>query len=235
MRPTERRREFLHTEGYLIVRNFFPVGEISHARAGQDAFYQGLSNRTPEFKWPHPRPCKSRTRKHPYASFFRTEFASLLRDGRLAKLIRETFPLEQVRFWHDQLIYDEPRTSGKIKYHWHREESRWLTCAAQKMLTAWIPLIDFTPEMGPITIMAREQPRRMILNAGDLVLFDSHTLHGNPPNYGMQPRCALAAHYASADLTYQSSGTFSHVNERVVRQINGLPDFQDPAVCPIVS
>lgn len=235
MRPKERRREFPNSEGYLIVRNFFPVKEITRARAAQDDYYQGESNRTPDFQWPHPRPCKARTRKHPCASFFRTEFETLLRDGRLATLIHETFALKQIRFWHDQLLYEEPRPSGEIDYHWHREQSRWLTCRATKMLTAWIPLIDFTSEMGPITIMADDQPRRIVLNAGDLVLFDSRTLHGNPPNFGDQPRRALATHFASADLTYHSNGKFSHVNERTVRKINGIPDFQDPFVCPILS
>ena len=88
--------------------------------------------------------------------------------------------------------------------------------------------------MGPITIMARDEPRRMVLNAGDLVLFPSTTLHGNPPNFGKIPRRALAAHFASADLTYRAHGNFRHVNERLVRKLNGLPNFQDPAVCPLV-
>lgn len=234
MRPQERRREFLSSESYLIVKDFYPTEEIANARAAQDAYYRGETNLTPTFQWPAARPCNVRNRKHPFASFFRTEFAALLRDGRLAKLIRETFAIDQVRFWHDQLLYEEPRTSGETKYHWHREESRWLTCAAEQMLTAWIPITDFTPEMGPITIMARDEPRRMVLNAGDLVLFPSTTLHGNPPNFGKIPRRALAAHFASADLTYRAHGNFRHVNERLVRKLNGLPNFQDPAVCPLV-
>jgi len=107
------------------------------------------------------------------------------------------------------------------------------------MLTAWIPLIDFTAEMGPISIMAAGQARRMVLNAGDLALFPSTTLHGNPPNLGAQARRALAAHFASSDLHYQANGKFRHVNERIVRKgrglAEGLPDFTDPAVCPLLE
>ena len=102
------------------------------------------------------------------------------------------------------------------------------------MVTAWIPLVDFTPEMGPITIMSHDKPCRMTLSAGDLVIFPSTTLHGNPPNYGDQPRRALATHFASADLHYKKNGKFSHMNERIVRRIDGLPDFQDPKICPLV-
>lgn len=103
------------------------------------------------------------------------------------------------------------------------------------MVTAWIPLIDFNPKMGPITMMPHDESRRIVLDAGDLVLFPSTTLHGNPPNFGDQPRRALAAHFASADLHYQSAGRFSHVNERIVRKKDGLPDFQDPTVCPVIA
>ena len=54
------------------------------------------------------------------------------------------------------------------------------------------------------------------------------------PRNGAQPRRALAAHFASADLNYQKNGKFSHVNERIVRRIDGLPDFRDPKICPLV-
>ena len=143
-----------------------------------------------------------------------------------------------VRFWHDQMLYEEPRQGDDLKYHWHREESRWKTCEASQMITAWIPLTDFTPEMGPITLSTSGRDpascRRMDLGAGDLVLFDKSLLHGNPPNFGNRPRRALAAHFASGDLSYRANGKFSHVNERIVRHRNGIPDFQDERVCPLI-
>lgn len=239
MRLRERKRAFFEQEGYLVVRGFFEEKEIFQAREAQDAFYRGEVNLTPDFQWPRPRVSQAKSRKHPYASFFRQEIGELIRDGRLGELIREVTGLERVRFWHDQLLYEENRESGEVSYHWHREESRWRTCAAEKMVTAWIPLMDFSPEMGPITIVpeGREisEMKRMVLNAGDLVLFDSKTLHGNPPNFGGVPRRALAAHFASGDIRYRAQGKFSHVNERLVRRENGVPDFQDERVCPVVA
>ena len=238
MRPQERRKEFFQQEGYLVVKGFFPATEIAGAAQAQDAYYRGEFDREPEFDWPHPRKCQTRTRKHPYASYFSSALTKLLRDGRLARLIQKSCQLSSVRFWHDQLLYEEPRESSEINYHWHREESRWKTCDAAEMITAWIPLMDFTPEMGPITLVSKgrdlENHRRMALQAGDLVLFGRSLLHGNPPNLGDRPRRALAAHFASGDLTYRSSGKFSHVNERIVRQPNGVPDFQDERVCPLI-
>ncbi len=234
MRPQERRRQFLATQGYLIVKDFFTVEEITSVRDAQDAYYRGETNLSPTFQWPAPRPCTVRSRKHPYASFYRTELSQLLRDGRLGTLLKETADLKSIRFWHDQLLYEEPRTPGPVDYHWHREESRWLTCSAEKMLTAWIPLTEFTHEMGPITLMIAGTPRRMTLSPGDLVIFPSTTLHGNPQNFGDRPRRALAAHFASGDLHYRPHGKFRHVNERIVRKAAGLPDFSDPTVCPLL-
>ena len=235
MRPPEKRRPSPLPGGHLIIKNFFPQGEITRVRTAQDAYYQGHINTTPDFKWPPPRPTRARCRKHPYASFFRSELATLLRDGRLARLICEQLKLPKIRFWHDQLLYEEPRTEAEENYHWHREESRWRTCAASQMLTAWIPLTDFTPAMGPLSIMSGGKIHRIALNSGDLILFSSTTLHGNPPNLGHKPRRALAAHFASADLHYQKNGKFRHVNERLVRRVNGLPDFSDPSLCPLMT
>lgn len=238
MRPRELRREFFEQEGFLVVKEFFSRDEITRAAASQDAFYLGESDQQPEFVWPHPRPCQARTRKHPYASFFSSTLDQLLRDGRLARLIKDVCQIDELRFWHDQLLYEEHREMGTTDYHWHREESRWLTCEARSMVTAWIPLTDFTPEMGPITLVPEggdlDAKCRMALQGGDLVLFGKSLLHGNPPNFGDRPRRALAAHFASADLRYRPHGNFSHVNESVVRRINGLPDFQDERVCPVI-
>ena len=238
MRPVERRQEFLQQEGYLVVRGFFTPEEISQVAEAQDAYYQGIFDSEPEFTWVKPRHCKARSRKHPYASFFLSPLAKLLRDGRLAKLVKETTGMESIRFWHDQLLFEEPKPSAKLDYHWHLENSRWLTCAASQMATAWIPLTDFTHEMGPITIVPngrdKSEMKRMALNAGDLVIFPAETLHGNPPNFSDKPRRAVAAHFASGDLRYQKSGNFKHVNERIVREIDRLPDFRDERACPLL-
>ena len=232
-------QEDYREQGFVIVERFFSPGEIQEAAASQDRFYLGQYDRKPEFSWPLPRPCRSRTRKHPYASFYLSSFDQMLRDGRLATLIKEVCSLSSLRFWHDQLLYEEPCAHKAIDYHWHREQSRWLTCEATAMVTAWIPLTEFTQEMGPITLIASKPDHQkeypMTLQSGDLVLFDQTLLHGNPPNRGTKVRRAIAAHYASGDLTYRSCGRFSHVNERIVRQKNHVPDFTDERVCPKVG
>ena len=119
------------------------------------------------------------------------------------------------------------------------------------MVTAWIPLAPITPAMGPITMVAGTSQRRWLelpdgwqpdaadiqpasVQPGDAALFCWHTVHGNPPNLGNAPRRAIALHYAIDDLRYQPYGKFSHLNERVVTQHNGIPDFTDAHVVPRV-
>lgn len=251
MRTVDRRREFFAQEGYVVIREFFSREEIAHVRAAQDRFYQGEFDLEPTFSWPKPRITRARSRKHPYASFFLSPLAKMLRDGRLAKLVGEVSQMAGVRFWHDQLLYEAPSRAGKKGAQWHSEKSRWLTCETGLMATAWCPLVDFSLEMGPITMVSRSQnsgkiivpadwepeataARRMALAAGDVVIFPWTMIHGNPPNESDSARRAVAAHFCEKEIRYVKNGRFSHVNERLVRQVAGAPDFFDERVCPLL-
>jgi ectoine hydroxylase-related dioxygenase (phytanoyl-CoA dioxygenase family) len=237
--------------GAVVLPAVFTEEDLALARKGQEAYYRGEMDLTPGFSWPAPRPATSRSRKHPYASFFRSELAALARSSILAERIREVTGFDELRFWHDQLLWEEPRAAakGEVENHWHTERSRWKTCEAALMVTAWIPLDEVTAAMGPITMVEgseqlrwidlpeawvpEEQERRaMVLRPGAVSLHCWHTIHGNPPNFGASPRRVLAAHFACGPVSYQHAGKFSHVNERVVRQIAGVPDFADERVCP---
>lgn len=251
MRTVDRRREFLTQEGYVVIRDFFPRDEIAEVRAAQDRFYNGEFDTEPDFSWPKPRPTRARSRKHPYASFFISPLAKMIRDGRLAKLVGEVSGMAGVRFWHDQLLSEAPSRVEKNSAHWHREKSRWLTCQTAMMTTAWCPLVDFSPEMGPITMIPRSQnsgeiiipsdwapeagtERRMALAAGDVVIFPWTMIHGNPPNLSKLVRRAVAAHFCEKEIRHVKNGRFSHVNERIARKVEGLPDFTDERVCPLL-
>ena len=119
------------------------------------------------------------------------------------------------------------------------------------MVTAWIPLAPVSLEMGPITMVPNSQRRRwvelpdgwlpgekerrpVILKPGDVSLHCWHTVHGNPPNLGDSLRRVFAVHFACGPVTYRGHGSFSHVNERVVRKKGGVPDFSDQRVCPLL-
>jgi len=56
-----------------------------------------------------------------------------------------------VRFWHDQIFY-KPGPDEKSVIGWHVDGDYWFTCTSQQMLTAWIPLVDCPPELGPLVV-----------------------------------------------------------------------------------
>ena len=118
------------------MRSLFPRDEVAALIAEQNAFYRGEYDLTPPFIWPQIRSCQAKTRKHPCASFFCSGMAKLTRDGRLASQIKDNFNLNQLRFWHDQLLYEEPHRSKKLTATGTAKNHAGLLAAPEK----WSPL-----------------------------------------------------------------------------------------------
>ena len=83
---------------------------------------------------------------------------------------------------------------------------------------------------GP-PILLRSFPLRCNLA---MPLFFAGTLCMGPPNRSDRPRRAIALHFAIDSLAYQPHGKFKHLNERLVTQTEGKPDFTDATVCPLL-
>ncbi|MGJ8725189.1 MAG: phytanoyl-CoA dioxygenase family protein [Roseibacillus sp.] len=242
----------LLANGFQFLPQVFTEQELTAARHGQEELMAGRTNREPTFDWQAPRARKCRSWKTPYSTHFRSELAALAHSPQLLEKIAQATGAQSLRLWFDQLLWEEPsRRPQTLDYHWHTERSRWKTCQANLMLTAWVPLAHITPAMGPITMANSTSQRKWLelpdgwqpdpadilpapVQPGDAALFCWHTVHGNPPNLGNAPRRAIALHYAIDDLRYQPYGKFSHLNERVVGRNHNLPDFTDEQVVPRV-
>ena len=212
----------------------------------------GKSDLQPDFDWPAPRARQARSWKTPYTTSFRSELAALAHSPQLLAAIAKQTGAQSIRFWFDQLLWESPAPPSRSDNpQWHTERSRWKTCDAPLMLTAWIPLDTITPNMGPITAVRGSARREWLelpdgwtpdpleiipapVQPGDAALFCWHTVHGNPPNRSDRPRRAIALHFAIDSLAYRPHGKFKHLNERLVTQTEGKPDFTDATVCPLL-
>lgn len=69
--------------------------------------------------------------------------------GQIAALLAGT---DQIRLFDDQAVL-KPPTDDRSAVGWHTDHSYWSTCTSDRMLTAWIPFEDATPENGTLAVV----------------------------------------------------------------------------------
>lgn len=77
----------------------------------------------------------------------------------------------------------------------------------------------------------------MNLPKGHVSIHHCLTIHGSGPNHGAAPRRSIAVHLQDEANRYRVFHTAtgrlaSHYNDRLVRAVDGHPDYTDPVVCP---
>lgn len=80
-----------------------------------------------------------------------------------------------------------------------------------------------------------KRPTRM--RRGQVSFHHCRTVHGSGPNRGREPRRSLAIHLQPLDNHWRAQPTASgelarHGNDRLVRHVDGVPDYADPRICP---
>jgi ectoine hydroxylase-related dioxygenase (phytanoyl-CoA dioxygenase family) len=64
------------------------------------------------------------------------------------------------------------------------------------------------------------------------------TVHGSGPNRSGAPRRSMAIHLQPADNGYRPVGDDGlptyHRNDELVRRADGVPDYTDPRICPVL-
>jgi ectoine hydroxylase-related dioxygenase (phytanoyl-CoA dioxygenase family) len=72
--------------------------------------------------------------------------ASFTRSPRFAAAAAALLGVERVRLYHDQALYKE---AGGGHTPWHQDQYYW-PLDTDKTITMWMPLVDVTPESGPM-------------------------------------------------------------------------------------
>jgi hypothetical protein len=59
----------------------------------------------------------------------------------------------EIRLFHDQLITKMPSAAGATAVGWHIDKAYWRTCTSERLLTAWVPLVEIDEESGGLQII----------------------------------------------------------------------------------
>lgn len=79
----------------------------------------------------------------------------------------------------------------------------------------------------------------MTFRKGQVSFHNCRTIHGSGPNLRSAPRRAIAVHLQDEANRYREyvadDGKLArHANNALCRQVDGAPDYTDPAICPVL-
>ena len=150
-----------------------------------------------------------------------------------------------VRLWATQLLDKPPGGGAAGNVGWHQDYDYWQCADQPRMLTAWLPLDDVSPDNGTLSFMPGSHLRghlqlrgfldtdiesqRLEINArmgevteqavravgGQISLHHCLTLHCSGPNNSSKRRRALSIHMMADGTTYRS-GTSCDAHPNVI-------------------
>ena len=155
------------------------------------------------------------------------EISGLLVNSRLLCMAASLLKVEAVRVFYTQAIVKYPaqrptdHTYGVVG--WHKDFAYWLGARAPRMITAWIPFVDTSADLGGLhyvdgshrdrgtvtkgfnnpdlgTLNEVERVISPELSIGDVAFHHCLTTHASTPNKGAGPRLALAVHLLDVSL-----------------------------------
>lgn len=199
-------------------------------------------------------------RKNDYASLRIRELTELVHHPLIGATAAHLADTTGIRLWHDQLLYKPVDTeAAQARVGWHTDRQYWQSCTSENMLTAWVGFHDVDEVNGAVSFLPGSHrwdvtgldffaqdtarlteaitrqgfdptPVTPAMRRGQVSFHHCRTVHGSGPNRGSAPRRSLAIHLQPADNRWRFSS--GHTNDALVRHINAVPDYTDPAICP---
>lgn len=152
--PSESDIEFYEQHGWYKSPFILPEEVINLALEGAEKFYRGerdaiLKTKNGFVDWtPHN---SQDLRNNEFVSLQKHELRQLVLNPVLGAIAAKLTRSSEIRLLDDQLISKPPKTNTPIG--WHTDRSYWATCSSDKLLTAWIPLLDCDESLGPLVVI----------------------------------------------------------------------------------
>ena len=167
--PSPEDVERYRQTGYYISKKLYSTDELDSAIAASERYYAGLTkreialpnNRTYSLAW-YPGDGVDCLRKNDFSTLVVPELDALLRKPILG-LIAALLCGDDVRLWHDQLLYKPPSNDDAPQsVGWHTDYGYWRTCSSDSMLTAWVPFTDMDKSMSVLSVPQMSPSRALI-------------------------------------------------------------------------
>jgi Phytanoyl-CoA dioxygenase (PhyH) len=272
--PSADDVRFYREHGWFITPRIFSDQEIELALSGSERYYRGerdkpLPDGTWQWGWsPKDGDC---LRKNDYSSLQNRELMTLVQKPLLAAIAAKLAGVDQIRLWHDQLLYKPPlHGTERANVGWHTDRGYWKAASSTRMLTAWVPFHDVDESNGTVHMIDQshlwpdntehldffnpnlsELEKRfktggravskvpMIMKTGQVSFHSCLTIHGSGANRTDRPRRSMAIHLQDganrySNHRYPDGKLAAHCNDRFVRRSDGVPDYADPALCPVL-
>ena len=158
--PTEAEVALYRQHGDYISRPLFTDAELDLAIEASERYYSTLNQQ--EIALPNGRSYSlawwqgtgaDKLRKNDYSTLVVPELKALLRKPALGAIGAQLCG-EDVRLWHDQLLYKPPSDlAAPQSVGWHTDHGYWQTCTSDQMLTAWVPFTAMDEKIGTISFV----------------------------------------------------------------------------------
>jgi Phytanoyl-CoA dioxygenase (PhyH) len=272
--PSAEDVRFYQEHGWFITPRIYTDDELDLAIRGSERYYRGERDRPlPDGTWQWGWTPKDGDvlRKNDYSCLQNRELRSVVQKPLLAAIAARLADADEIRLWHDQLLYKPPLHGGeRANVGWHTDRGYWKAASSTRLLTAWVPFHDVDQSNGTMHVIDRshiwpdnsehldffnpnlsELEKRfvtggrevtkvpMTMKKGQVSFHSCLTIHGSGVNSSDSPRRSMAIHLQDGANRYSNhrhadGKLATHCNDRLVRRIDGVPDYADPEVCPVL-
>jgi hypothetical protein len=157
--PTAADVRFYREHGWWISGRLFTDAELDVATVAMDRYYAGERDCAwpglGAMDWGWKPEHGDVLRKSDYSSLRSHGLARIVRKPLLAACAAILAGCDEIRLWHDQLLYKpaDPDEGATHNVGWHTDRGYWKSCTSDRLLTAWVPFHDCPEEMGTVSMI----------------------------------------------------------------------------------